>query len=113
MDFFGECVDLLQGIRFIGKQLLIKVGDHTGAGAAGGDDIIVGFKIGDELAGNGAGFLAKPGVERGLAAASLGGGEDDLAAVGAEEFDGSDTDLGEKLVHETSDKEGDFHERGM
>ncbi len=66
-----------------------------------------------EMTGYLPGFLHITGVEGRLSTTGLAAVELHLHAQLSEDLHGADTDLGEKLIHQTSDEQGDFHERAL
>ena len=93
----------------VGKELFVLFADHGAAGAGGGDDVVVGLEDLDHALGEGLGLGVEAVVEEGLAAAGLGGGEGDAAAVVLEDLGDGDADVGVELVGEAGDEEGDVH----
>ncbi len=82
-------------------------GEHSGAGAGGGDDVIIAGEGGDDTDGEIAGGFAVAGVVGGLAAAGLGARDLDDAAGGFQQGDAGETDGRAVQVHQASDEEGD------
>ncbi len=107
VGFGGECIGLGAEIRIVIEQAGEVFGDHAGAGAGGGHDVIVSRKGDDQAAGKVAGGFTIAGIKGGLAAARLRAGDFDETAGGFQERYGGEADAGPVQIDQAGDEEAD------
>ena len=112
-ELTGACGDRARrdrGGRLAGEDDRVLVHDHVGARSGRHDDRALGrIENADGVAGGGGGFVVKPGVVRGLAAAGLRERDLDLEPEPLEDADGRHPDRGVDFVDQAGVEKLDSH----
>ncbi len=108
-EFVDEELGQLEGGRWIDVEFGIEIAHHRRAGAGRADDGVIAGEDYPVTLCQWPCFVPVTCVEGGLAAAGLFRWIIDIDVQAAQHLDHGDADVGEELIHEAGDEQGDAH----